>query len=52
MMLRGGMKMSSYYEDFRNWLDRVFYEGFDPSDLSDDEYAELEDRFQKEVCGR
>lgn len=28
---------------FREWLDYNFYEGFDTSGLSDEEYYELED---------
>lgn len=42
---------------FREWLDKTYYEGFDPSGLSDDEYWELEFRYTQEcvyyeeVCG-
>lgn len=39
------------YEDycFQEWLNEKFYEGFDPSGLSDEEYYELEDEYMKEV---
>lgn len=30
---------------FEEWLNRNFYEGFDPTDLSDEEYWELEDLY-------
>ena len=33
---------------FREWLDKNYYEGFDPSGLSDEEYYELEDQFYAE----
>ncbi len=26
---------------FQEWLDKTYYEGFDPSGLSDEEYYEL-----------
>lgn len=32
-------------ENFRQFLDRTRWEGFDPSSLSEDEYYELEDEF-------
>jgi len=35
-------------QTFKEWLESVFYEGFDPSGLSDEEYYELEDAFQEE----
>lgn len=38
-----------YEEQFRQWLDKTFYEGFDPTDLSDEEYWELEDAFRADV---
>lgn len=34
---------------FREWLEKTFYEGFDPSDLSDEEYYELEDIYNAEA---
>lgn len=37
---------------FREWLDRNFYEGFDIYGLSDDEYYELEDAYEKEMKRR
>lgn len=33
---------------FREWLDRTFYPGFDVSGLTDDEYYDLEDRYNAE----
>ena len=33
---------------FHEWLDKTYYEGFDPSGLSDEEYYELEDQFYAE----
>lgn len=38
-----------YEEKFRAWLNKTFYEGFDPTDLSDEEYWELEAAFQADV---
>lgn len=35
--------------EFQAWLDKEFYPGFDPSDLSDEEYYELEDMWQAEL---
>lgn len=35
-------------QTFNEWLEDVFYKGFDPSGLSDDEYYELEDAFYEE----
>ena len=32
----------------QEWLDKTYYEGFDPSGLSDEEYYELEDQFYAE----
>ena len=32
---------------FQEWLDWEYYEGFDPSGLSDDEYYELEDAYYR-----
>ena len=31
---------------FEEWLNREYYEGFDPSGLSDEEYYELEDAWR------
>lgn len=36
---------------FREWLDFTYYEGFDPSGLSDEEYWELEDNYQEYLKG-
>lgn len=36
---------------FQEWLDWVYYEGFDPSGLSDEEYYELEDEYQAYLQG-
>ena len=33
---------------FREWLDKNYYEGFDPSSLSDEEYYELEEMYQND----
>ena len=33
---------------FQEWLDKTYYEGFDLSGLSDEEYYELEDQFYAE----
>ena len=33
---------------FQDWLDKTFYPGFDPTDLSDEEYYELEDAYYAE----
>ena len=33
---------------FQEWLDKTYYEGFDPSGLSDEAYYELEDQFYAE----
>ena len=30
---------------FQEWLDYTYYEGFDTSDLTDEEYYELEDLY-------
>ncbi len=32
---------------FREWLNYYYYEGFDPSGLSDEEYYELEDAYNE-----
>ena len=34
---------------FQEWLDATFYEGFDASGLSDEEYYALEDQYNQEV---
>ena len=34
---------------FRDWLNKTFYEGFDTTDLTDEEYYELEDQYRKET---
>ncbi len=34
---------------FREWLDKTFYEGYDVSGLTDEEYYELEDLYYEEV---
>ena len=34
---------------FRDWLNANYYDGFDPSGLSDEEYYELEDQYRAEV---
>lgn len=36
---------------FQEWLNKTYYEGFDASGLSDDEYYELEDAYRREVEG-
>lgn len=36
---------------FQEWLDHMFYEGFDASGLSDEEYYALEDQYNQEVNG-
>ena len=36
---------------FREWLDMAFYPDYDPSDLSDPEYYELEDLYEEEELG-
>ena len=32
---------------FREWLDLTYYPDFDPSGLTDEEYYDLEDRFNE-----
>lgn len=34
---------------FQEWLDKQYYEGFDASGLSDEEYYELEDAYRKDT---
>lgn len=34
---------------FLEWLETVFYPDFDPSGLSDEEYYELEDQYNREM---
>lgn len=34
---------------FREWLEKEYYEGFNPSDLSDEEYWDLEDQYRASV---
>lgn len=36
---------------FKEWLNWTYYEGFDPSGLSDEEYYELEDEYQEYLKG-
>lgn len=36
---------------FREWLDKTYYVGFDPSGLSDEDYMDLEDRYNAEMEG-
>ena len=36
---------------FNEWLDWTYYEGFDPSGLSDEEYYELEDQYNEYLKG-
>lgn len=34
---------------FQEWLNKTYYEGFDASGLSDEEYYELEDLYYAEM---
>lgn len=36
------------YEDFLNWCEKQYYPGFNPMDLSDEEYYALEDAYRKD----
>lgn len=36
-------------EDFRDWLEKEYYPGFDTTDLSDEEYYELEDAYRNSI---
>lgn len=36
------------FPEFKDWLEQEYYPGFDPSDLSDEEYYELEDLYHTE----
>ena len=54
-MIRTSIDASKYAEDahgrnsqgqtWQEWLDTQYYEGFNPGDLSDEEFYELEDAF-------
>lgn len=34
---------------FKEWLEYQYYEGFDPSGLTDTEFAELEDDYREQT---
>lgn len=36
------------FPEFKDWLEQEYYPGFDPTDLSDEEYYELEDLYHTE----